>query len=116
MKNTVIVAMAILLLALFSLMANAESVNINTATAKEIATAIKGVGIKKANAIVSYREKNGPFQTIDEITKVSGVGIKTLQQNQSNLTVDAPTTSTTITTGTQKTSKTDENTSGSKNF
>jgi competence protein ComEA len=113
MQNTLKIAMVILLMALFSVMANAEPVNINTATAKEIAIAIKGVGIKKANAIVDYREKNGPFQTIDEITKVSGVGIKTLQQNQGNLTVD---TSTTTTANTQKTSKTDKNTSGSKTF
>jgi competence protein ComEA len=113
MRSSVKIVIAMVLLAFFSLVANAEPVNINTATAKEIATAIKGVGIKKANAIVDYRTENGPFQTVEEITKVSGVGIKTLQQNQGNLTVDAPTNKTT---NEQKTSKTDENPSKSETF
>lgn len=114
MVSIVKITAVILLLALFSIQANAEPVNINTATAKEIATAIKGVGIKKANAIVDYREKNGPFQTVDEMTNVSGIGIKTVQQNIDALTVDASVSTTA--TNPQKTSKTDKNTSTSKTF
>lgn len=116
MKNTVKIALAILLLTFLPILVNAEPVNINTATAKEIATAVKGIGIKKANAIVDYREKNGPFQTVDEITKVSGVGIKTLQKNIDALTVDAPVSATDA--DAKKTSKADTNasTSMSKTF
>ena len=54
---------AFLLSALFSVLAWAASVvNVNTATAEEIAQALKGVGLKKAEAIVAYRKSNGQFQ------------------------------------------------------
>ncbi|MCI4139257.1 helix-hairpin-helix domain-containing protein, partial [Bacillus vallismortis] len=48
-------------------------VNINTATLEEL-QGIPGVGPSKAEAIIAYREENGRFQTIEEITKVSGIG------------------------------------------
>ena len=57
-------------------------ININTASAAEIAAAMKGVGLKTADAIVTYREANGPFKTIESITGVKGVGDKTLLKNE----------------------------------
>ncbi|HSW93401.1 MAG TPA: helix-hairpin-helix domain-containing protein [Gammaproteobacteria bacterium] len=48
-----------------------EKLNINKATAKELAT-IKGVTANKAKAIVSYRHKNGDFKSVDELKQVKG--------------------------------------------
>jgi competence protein ComEA len=54
------------------------SVDINTATAKELET-LPGVGEVTAQRIIAYREANGPFQTIEDIQNVSGVGPKTFE-------------------------------------
>jgi competence protein ComEA len=55
-----------------------SSININTATAKELQT-LPGVGEVTAQRIIDYREANGPFQTIEEIQNVSGIGTKTFE-------------------------------------
>jgi competence protein ComEA len=49
-------------------------ININMATAKELDEFLPGIGETYANRIVDYREKNGRFKSIDEITKVEGIG------------------------------------------
>lgn len=41
-------------------------VSINTASAEDLARVMNGVGLKKAQAIVSYREEYGPFKTVDD--------------------------------------------------
>lgn len=64
----------------------AEPVNINTADATTLASAISGVGMKRAEAIVAYREANGPFASVDDLILVKGVGEKTLEQARSLLT------------------------------
>ena len=56
---------------LVSMSATAEIVNINTASADEIAEALLGVGTKQAAAIVEYRQQNGPFQMLDDLTQVA---------------------------------------------
>jgi competence protein ComEA len=53
-------------------------VNINTATASELET-LPGIGEVTAQRIVEYREANGPFETIEEIQNVSGIGPKTFE-------------------------------------
>lgn len=62
-------------------------VNINTSDARELAEEMSGVGLSKARAIVSYREKHGSFKTIDELTQVKGIGQKTIDQNRDKLMV-----------------------------
>ena len=49
---------------------------INTASAEEIADVLPGVGEKKAQAIVAYREKNGAFQSAEELEAIKGIGPK----------------------------------------
>jgi competence protein ComEA len=49
------------------------ALNINTATKEEL-TAIKGVGEKRAQDIIDYRTKNGPFKSVDDLKKVPSVG------------------------------------------
>lgn len=57
------------------------SVNINSASASEIAAALNGVGEKRAEAIVAYREANGPFKSLDDLQQVKGIGEKVLEKN-----------------------------------
>ncbi|AKE52371.1 ComEA family DNA-binding protein [Kangiella geojedonensis] len=64
-----------------------SQVNINTATTSQLAAVMKGVGLKKAEAIIEYRKKFGPFKSIDELTAVKGIGSKTLQKNRAKLTI-----------------------------
>ncbi|KXT78399.1 helix-hairpin-helix domain-containing protein [Streptococcus sp. DD13] len=63
-----------------------ERVNINTATAEELQT-LTGVGQKKASDIIAYREENGPFQSIEDLSKVSGIGQKTIEKWKDHVTV-----------------------------
>ena len=68
------------LMVLFSTNAFASPVNINTADAQKIADSLSGFGLKKAQAIVDYRTKNGEFKTLDDLNKVSGIGDKTIEK------------------------------------
>ena len=60
----------------------AEPVNVNTASAEEIAVGLNGVGQSKAALIVEYREVNGPFAHVDELVNVKGIGISTVDKNR----------------------------------
>lgn len=53
-------------------------ININTASADEFAS-IKGIGAKKAAAIVKYRKSHGKFKNYDELTKVKGIGVNIVE-------------------------------------
>ena len=61
------------------------SVNINTADSVVLATVLKGVGTRKAEAIIAYRENYGPFQSVDELTSVKGIGQSLLDKNRSSI-------------------------------
>jgi competence protein ComEA len=68
---------------LFSIWAwAAQPVNVNAASAEEIAESLKGVGLSKAEAIVSYRNENGSFKHVDELVNVKGIGIRTIDINR----------------------------------
>ena len=60
----------------------ADPVNVNTASAEDIAENLKGIGMSKAEAIVDYREENGTFIHVDELVNVKGIGIRTVDQNR----------------------------------
>lgn len=62
-------------------------VSINSASAEDLARAMNGVGLKKAQAIVSYREEYGPFKTIDDLKQVPGMGGALVERNLSHLTL-----------------------------
>ena len=61
-----------------------ERVNINTATVEELKT-LKGVGEKKAEAIIEYRKKNGSFKTKEDLMKVRGIGKKLFESFQERI-------------------------------
>jgi len=64
------------------------SVNINTAGAQALAANLKGVGESRAMEIVRYRESYGPFESVDELADVKGIGKSTLDMNRSVITLE----------------------------
>jgi len=64
-----------------------ERISINSAPAEELARVMNGVGLKKAQAIVSYREEYGPFKTLDDLKQVPGMGAALVERNLANLTL-----------------------------
>ena len=77
--------LVILLLSLFVSCALAAPVDINNASADNIAKALKGIGPSKAAAIVQFRIDNGPFKAIDELKYVKGVGQKIIDINRNDI-------------------------------
>ena len=75
------------LMMLVSVQVYAGPVDINSADASELASAITGVGEKKALVIVQYREAHGPFASVDELAMVKGIGTATIEKNRHNLMV-----------------------------
>ena len=62
--------------------ADYNPVNINNASAHQIAAALKGVGLKTTRAIVAYRKANSPLKTADSLMSVKGVCRRTLVKNE----------------------------------
>ncbi|EJN6827260.1 ComEA family DNA-binding protein [Vibrio cidicii] len=95
----ILVSIALVLSCLFSFTANANeapakvdkhegieiTVNINSASAEEIAALLKGIGVKKAQQIVADREANGPFQSAEDLARVKGIGPSTVAKNQERI-------------------------------
>lgn len=69
-----------------NLAAAASLVNINTASCEQLMS-LPGIGESKARAIISYRENNGPFTTIEQIMNVSGIGPATFENLKDLITV-----------------------------
>lgn len=59
-------------------------VNINTATETELTT-LQNIGPAKAAAIVEYRTQHGSFKSVDDLLKVQGIGLDTLEKNRNML-------------------------------
>lgn len=93
MKHARLVTVVVLLLAALLLARNAGAmearlVNVNTASAADFA-AVKGIGEVKAQAIVEYRAKNGPFKSVDDLVQVKGIGEKLLAKLRPQLVLEA---------------------------
>lgn len=73
---------------LISTLLLAEVVNINTADKESLMSAITGVGEKRAEAIIAYREQNGPFKSIEELVEVRGVSASIVEANMDNLSLE----------------------------
>ena len=78
-----------LTLCLLPAWALAGPVNINTADAETISTELKGVGLSKAEAIVEYRSKHGPFKSPDDLSLVKGIGERTVEINRGDIRVSS---------------------------
>ena len=66
---------------------NTEKINLNTATVADLTT-ISGIGEKRANDILAYRDSQGGFTSVDDLNNVSGIGDKTLENIRPYVTVD----------------------------
>lgn len=62
-------------------------INLNKANAAELSQ-LKGIGMKYAERIVEFRDKNGPFTTPEDLLKVQGIGPKTLEKNKDRIIVE----------------------------
>ena len=60
-------------------------VNINKADAATIAKSLDGIGQSKADAIVAWRDANGPFKSADDLTQIKGIGKSTLGRNRASI-------------------------------
>ncbi len=78
--------LAVTLLSAALVVLAAEPVNINTADSQTLAT-LEGIGEKRAKAIIDYRSKHGPFVSVEDLVKVKGIGVKTLEKNRDSMTV-----------------------------
>jgi competence protein ComEA len=78
---------ALVVSSVFSSITMATPVNINTASATQIAEALNGIGLSKAQAIVDYRESYGLFTAADEIVFVRGIGDSTFENNKGDILV-----------------------------
>ncbi len=58
-----------------------KPVNVNAASAEELAESLDGIGDSKAQAIVLYRQAHGAFKSADQLGEVKGIGQKTLERN-----------------------------------
>ncbi len=59
-----------------------NTVNINTAGVDELQKMLKGIGAKKAQAIVDYRTQHGKFTSVEQLTEIKGIGPATLEKNK----------------------------------
>ena len=71
--------------AIFASSVLAAPVNINTASAAKIAESLSGIGARKAEAIVQYRDSNGHFKSASDIISVKGIGQSIFVKNKQDI-------------------------------
>ncbi|MBE0485482.1 ComEA family DNA-binding protein [Marinobacter sp.] len=90
MKHTGILTTLVLLFSLatgFTYANEPGAININTADVAVLAS-LNGIGESKAQAIVAYRDENGPFQSVEDLANVRGIGARTVENNAERLSVE----------------------------
>lgn len=71
-------------------LASAGPVNVNAADAATLSAELKGVGLSRAQAIVDWRTAHGPFQSVEDLAQVKGIGARTVEINRDNILLEAP--------------------------
>lgn len=88
--RSVVVSLCLSLLLAGSAFANeTQKVNVNTADVATLARVLHNVGQAKAEAIVAYRDENGPFKSAEQLAMVKGIGMRTVEQNVDRIEVGA---------------------------
>jgi competence protein ComEA len=64
-----------------------SKLNINTATAEQF-MALKGIGKKKAEAIIAWRTEHGGFKSVEQLAEVNGISERFVTEHQTELTLD----------------------------
>ena len=72
---------------LVSVSAYAGQVDINKADVKTLSSQLNGIGERKAQAIIDYRNTNGAFKSIEELSRVKGISVRTIEKNRDRLIV-----------------------------
>jgi competence protein ComEA len=62
-----------------------DKVDVNTADAATIDRVLVNIGPSKAQAIVAHRDTNGPYQSLEQLAKVKGIGLKTVEKNRDRI-------------------------------
>lgn len=62
-----------------------QAVNLNTATAEQLAMGLTGVGLKRAEAIIELRTKLGGFTDVNQLLQVKGIGPRMLELNRERM-------------------------------
>jgi competence protein ComEA len=88
MKIPVIVTSLLFSLALAGPALAAETVDINSADAETLDRVLDNVGRSKAEAIVAYRDENGPFESAEQLALVKGIGLATVERNLDRIVVE----------------------------
>ena len=88
LKKTVAAIMLAFAFALPAVAAN--PVDINSADARTLAENLHGVGLGKAEAIVAYRTAHGPFKNAGQLSRVKGIGPKTIAKNRDVIMIGKP--------------------------
>lgn len=65
-----------------------STININLATPEVLSEGLVGVGIAKAYRIVEYREAHGPFEAVEELAEVNGIGPSTVDRNRERIVLE----------------------------
>jgi competence protein ComEA len=86
LKQFVLAAFVAIFLSFGSAFA-ADKININTATVEQLET-LNGIGPATAKAIVEYREANGQFKSVYELTNVKGIGEKKIAKWSDSLVIE----------------------------
>ncbi|MAS24073.1 MAG: hypothetical protein CMI03_01050 [Oceanospirillaceae bacterium] len=82
-----IILAAGLALSTLTFAAEPGQINLNTATAEQLA-ALNGIGKAKAEAIIQYRNENGNFKSLDDLKSVKGIGTAILDKNRDLLALE----------------------------
>ena len=80
-------ALGFLFCSVFTSAFAATPLDVNTATAEQLAAVMTGVGRKKAQAIIEYRNEKGAFSEVDELIFVKGIGPSLLKKNRDYLSI-----------------------------
>lgn len=62
-------------------------VNINTADGETLVAELKGIGLKRAKAILAYRSEHGPFKSVDDLVKIKGISKRIVEKNRNKITI-----------------------------
>lgn len=67
-----------------------QSVDLNSASAEQLASVLVGVGAAKVQAIIRYRDEVGPFRAVEELEEVKGIGPGIVKRNKTRIRVKTP--------------------------
>lgn len=68
-----------------AVLSTSSKININTASVTVLTNSVKGIGVKRAEAIVNYRDAHGLFKTVEDLANVSGIGAHFVEKHHDEI-------------------------------